>query len=274
MSFINIRYTVFATLLAASGYGVYFLNVQFLNNVQNPQLLTGWLLFSLVILLISFNVRKKLSFLPLMSVYIWLQVHIFIGLLALFVFSMHLSFQLPNGKFEIVLATIFIIAEISGLIGLWLSRVLPKFMREHSENVVFERIPALRALLIQQAQTELQKAIDAKSDLVLLHYFTERVLPFLQDSNHSLYYFLAPRKVYLAWNSEFDNLQNLLNQDEIEIAQTVRAIIYKKIGLDFQQSGRTYLRYWLYWHIPLAYVLVMCSLAHLTLVYGFIVNIP
>jgi len=268
------RHTISVTLVALLSYGVYFLNAQFLNNVQSPQLLTGWLLFSLLILLISFNVRKKLTFLPLMSVYLWLQVHISIGLLALFIFSMHLSFQLPNGKFEIVLATIFVVAIISGFIGLWLSRVLPKFLREHSENVVFERIPALRSLLIQQAQAELQKAIEEKSDAVLLHYFTDRVLPFLQESHYSLYYFLTPRKVYLAWNSEFDNLQGLLSRNEIEIVYTLRAIIYKKIGLDFQQSGRTYLRYWLYWHIPLAYVLVMCSLAHLTLVYGFIVTVP
>ena len=45
------------------------------------ELLEGLLLFLIVVFLAAFNSRKKLPFLPLLKASIWLQLHIYVGLI-------------------------------------------------------------------------------------------------------------------------------------------------------------------------------------------------
>ena len=57
---------------------------------------TGWLLLVLLLGLTFFNARKKLPFIPLFSASTWLQVHIYAGWLACFVFLLHTGGRLPS----------------------------------------------------------------------------------------------------------------------------------------------------------------------------------
>src|SRR5690242_17642005 len=52
---------------------------------------SGYLLYGLVVFLALFNLRKKLPSLPLGSASAWLQLHLYVGIIAGAVFGLHLA---------------------------------------------------------------------------------------------------------------------------------------------------------------------------------------
>src|SRR5262245_18797611 len=104
--------------------------------------LSGWLLFLLMLILAAYNGRKKLPFLPLATSEGWLQFHIYAGFLTIALFGAHISFKVPTGWFEGTLAWLYILVTLSGIVGLFFSRALPKRLTTLGGEVLFERIPA------------------------------------------------------------------------------------------------------------------------------------
>jgi len=87
-----------------------------------PDFLTGWILLAIIVFLAAYNVRKSLPFLPLGTSALWLQIHIYAGLLSFVLFLMHVDYSLPHGLFESLLATIYLLVFGSGVIGLYITR--------------------------------------------------------------------------------------------------------------------------------------------------------
>jgi len=146
--------------------------------LHHPQWLSGWLLVGVIAFLTFYNVRKKLSMVPIGSSAGWLQFHLYGGLLSACLFGEHLGWSLPNGGLDWVLMLLFIGVIISGFAGIYLSRRLPKDLTRRGEEVIFERIPLFRAELRQQAEAiVLQAAADTGSS-TLADYYTSRLAMF------------------------------------------------------------------------------------------------
>src|SRR4051794_11194934 len=139
--------------------------------------LTGWVLFAAMVLLALYNARKKLPFLPLGSSESWLQIHIYVGFFTVVLFLIHLNFRLPTGWFEGTLAWLYLLVTLSGVIGLVLSRVLPRRLATRGGEVIYEKIPALRFALRQQADA-LALSGEAKSP-ALAEFYARELSPFL-----------------------------------------------------------------------------------------------
>jgi hypothetical protein len=114
--------------------------------------LTGWLLFAVMVVLAVYNIRKKLPFLPLGKSEHWLQFHIYAGFFTVVLFLIHLNFRVPTGWFEGTLAWFYVLVTGSGIVGLVLSRVLPRRLATRGGEVIYEKIPALRHALRQSAE--------------------------------------------------------------------------------------------------------------------------
>src|SRR5437879_4799616 len=114
---------------------------------------TGWGLFAVILFLSVYNGRKKLPFLLRGSSEMWLQIHIYLGLLTAIVFLFHIRFHVPTGWFEGTLAWLYGLVMVSGILGLAVTRVFPRRLTARGGEVIYEKIPGLRHNLRQQAET-------------------------------------------------------------------------------------------------------------------------
>ena len=70
---------------------------------------SGWFLFTLMVALALYNTRKKLSFLPMLSSSFWLQFHIYVGILCVGLFALHIGWRVPGGVLGGILTLLFFI---------------------------------------------------------------------------------------------------------------------------------------------------------------------
>src|SRR5690349_6187546 len=114
------------TLFVLSSILTVSLHAQFAGKVRGLAYLSGWFLFGVILILTFYNARKKFSFLPLLTSEGWLQFHIYAALFTAVLFCIHISYKMPTGWFEGVLAWLYILVMLSGFFGLWVSRGIPK----------------------------------------------------------------------------------------------------------------------------------------------------
>jgi hypothetical protein len=131
--------------------------------LPNYAYLTGWVLLAAMILLAVYNARKRLPFLPLGNSETWAQIHIYAGFFTVVLFLIHLNFRVPTGWFEGTLAWLYALVTGSGIVGLFLSRVLPRRLATRGGEVIYEKIPALRYALRQEAEALALGGEDRKS---------------------------------------------------------------------------------------------------------------
>ena len=134
-------FAVTGVVAAALAWSVFLYDL----SLRDASFLTGWLLAGGIAFLAVYNARKKLPFVPLLKSSYWLQAHVYIGVLVIFVFLMHTSFGVPNGALEVVLWLLFALAAGIGVVGMALSRLLARRLQHHGERIIFERIAILRA---------------------------------------------------------------------------------------------------------------------------------
>ena len=120
-------------------------------NLGSSAFTTGYLLIGAVVFLALYNVRKKLPFLPLGSSATWLTWHLYVGLGTLGLFGMHVGLTLPRGILDGLLASVYLLTFASGVVGLHFTRTIPAQLARVGEEVIYERIPAFRRQVRQQA---------------------------------------------------------------------------------------------------------------------------
>jgi hypothetical protein len=230
---------------------------------------SGSLLFMAVLFLTAYNLRKKLTYPPLMASSTWLQLHIYVGWLAVFLFLIHTHWQWPTGPFEILLWLAFVSVAGSGIIGLILSRAIPPRLALRSEEVIFERIPIFRRQLRDQAEKLIVRSVELSDQTTLADFYQKRIGDyFFRPSNtwHHLYGTTRPLKQML---HDLKSLRRYLNKDELELANELADLIEAKDDLDYQYAMQGLLKIWFFVHIPMTYILIVFSAVHVVLVLAF-----
>ncbi len=248
---------------------VFAANQYYINSLKTPAFLTGWFMFALILFLLFLNGRKKLSFLPIGSAYVWTQLHIYAGLLLAAIFFMHVQFTWPNGNLEFLLATLFVLTTISGVLGLWLSRILPPRLTHHTEYVIYERIPGIRDLIREEVETRIDKVLAQCQSRALSDLYAQHLFMYLSKPKDFFAHLFHSSAVYDRWDKRFAAVRAYLNEDELSICDEIQQLTQQKTDLDNQFAARTILKYWLFLHIPLSYILLVLVLMHILLTYGF-----
>ncbi len=231
--------------------------------------LTGWALLAVILFLTLYNGRKKLPFLPLLSSEAWLQFHIYAGLLTGVLFAVHVSYKIPAGWFQGVLAWLYLLVMASGFFGLFLSRAIPKRLTTRGGEVLFERIPAIRRQFQEQAeQLALQSVGQSKSGIIADFYLRE-----LKD------FFNGPKNRSSHWSEDgspvnrilakISDVKRYLNEEERATLEKIAALVRQKDGLDYHYAQQLLLKTWLFVHIPLTYSLLLFTFVHIILVFAF-----
>lgn len=255
-----------------AGFGISVLSVAALSSfhfvgsiARLPlELWSGFLLYLLVLFLAAFNSRKKLPFLPLLKASTWLQLHIYTGLVGVFLYFLHTGFGWPDGTLEILLATVFAIVSLSGFFGIFISRWLPRRMQESGDALTYEEIPAQQRKLRERMETcILEAGREAKSTL-LPDFYTTKLSAFI-NSKPGLFDALYLRKTLQGWRREAEALNRYLSDSERPYHRRLLDCLEQKQHIDFLESANRLLRLWLFIHIPFS-----CSLIVLGLVHGII----
>ena len=231
--------------------------------------LTGWALFAVILLLSLYNGRKKLPFLPLLSSEEWLQFHIYAGLLTGVLFIVHVSYKIPTGWFQGVLAWLYILVMASGFFGLFISRTIPKRLTTRGGEVLFERIPSIRRQFQEQAEKlALQSVGESKSGTIADFYLRELKGFFNGPKNCSAHWSENASPVNRIL-TKISDVERYLNEQERATLEKIAMLVRQKDGLDYHYAHQLLLKVWLFAHIPLTYSLLLFTVVHIVLVFAF-----
>jgi hypothetical protein len=238
-------------------------------SIGNWTFLNGWVLLGVMLLLASYNARKKLPFLPVASSEGWLQFHIYAGLFTGTLFILHLDFRWPASWFGQLFAGIYALVMVSGIFGLVLSRVFPKRLVARGGEVFYEQIPALRHKLATEAEALALASIPAGAATTLAELFERRLRAFLAGPRNFWPHLLESRRPLNALLDDLHDLRRYLNEPERATLDQMEKIVRQKDGLDYHFALQTTLKLWLFVHLPLTYSVLICTAAHLAIVFAF-----
>lgn len=232
--------------------------------------ISGWSLFAIMLILSAYNLRKKVPFLPLLRSATWLQIHLYLGLLTVAIFIMHVGVRVPNGNLETIITILYIIVAGTGFLGLFLTRTFPKRMTVRGEEVLFERMPIYRRNLNDRAEKLVLDAVSETNTTTLADYYKLRLAGFFSGFRnywHHLFESKRPRHVFA---TEFSDLDRYLNDRERQIVSELAELVYIKDDLDYQHALQKTLKGWLYVHIAATYSLLLFVITHIVVVHAFL----
>jgi hypothetical protein len=233
------------------------------------EFLSGWLLFGVMLVLAGYNLRKKLPFLPWGTSESWLQFHVYLGFLTIVLFALHVRFALPKGWLEGILTWLYIVVMVSGIVGLWLSRRVPKRLTTRGGEVILEQIPTVRHELRHRAEElALQLVPEAQSNLIA-EFYQRELMWFFAGPRHFWFHIVHGDRPINRLLDKIADQKRFLNEQESARLQQLRELVEEKNSLDYHYSLQLLLRLWLFVHIPFTYSLLIFAFAHLVLVYAF-----
>jgi hypothetical protein len=230
---------------------------------------SGALLLAAVVFLAIYNVRKKLTFLPLGSSRGWLQLHIYVGLGAAWLFQLHTSFRVPNGIFETVLAGLYLTVTASGLYGLYLTRTIPSRLAALGEEVIWERIPGLRQQVAARAQELVLATRNDSSARVITDIYSRRLSRFFTASRGWRYYLRPTSTLRRQLLAELEGLKRYLGEPQQKLVEELSALAARKDDLDYHDALQGWLKCWLFAHIGGTYALLLFAVLHAVLAHAF-----
>jgi hypothetical protein len=258
-----------------AGLGVVWLRAEQLRNrLESPSFFTGWLLLGALAFLALFQARKKLPAPPLGSAALWMQVHIYVGLSTAGLFALHVSWRWPNGKLESLLALLYAATFLSGVVGLYWTRMLPRRLSRIGEEVIYERIAALRGRLRDQAQSAVLAAVRATAATTLGEFYRARLHDYFSTRrgwSYRLWPTTALRKALMA---ELTEQSRYLSDSERKTAEQLFTLVRQRDDLDFHEALQWRLKAWLFVHIALTYPLLLTASLHAWTAHLFYGGLP
>jgi hypothetical protein len=220
------------------------------------------LLLGAITFLALYNFRKKLPSLPLGSSTAWLQAHLYVAMGSVALFALHVGPGWPNGVLETCLALTYVLTVASGLVGLYLTRTIPRQISRVGIEVVYERIPAFRRDVGLQAGNVVLRAVENSGATTLADFYTARLYDFFQRPRGTQYLLRPTTSKRRALMREMQDLRRYLSHHEQSACERLFSLIRRKDDLDFHEARQKLLKVWLFGHIGLTYVLIGLALLH------------
>ena len=249
---------------------IVFFTINIIDYSLYPQsFVTGWLLLVLIIGLLSFYIKKRLSVIPLGTNAYWAQWHYYIGFLVLMVFAKHIDFGMPDGIVEISLFVLFVIVIMSGVVGVITNRVYAKRLAALDEEVIFERIPQHRKALRLEAEKLLLDVVEETNSDTLSAYYLKHLMNYFHEPKHILSHLIGTSYATLQVQNNLDRQMRYLNSVEVKTAMSLKELIHKKDILDRHTALQGFLKYCGIFHFPVALCMIALTILHIVLVFAF-----
>jgi hypothetical protein len=230
---------------------------------------TGYLLLATVLFLALYNARKKLPFLPLGNSAAWLQWHLYAGIGSVGLFALHAGIPWPAGVLNSTLAIFYLATVASGLVGLYLTRSIPRQLSRIGEEVIYERIPVLQMQVRTQAGSAVLESVTASGATTLADFYVARLFDFFHRPRGARYFLRPTTARRRSLMHELTTVRRYLSDHEQSACERLFALIRRKDDLDFHEARQRLLKNWLFVHIGLTYGLVALALLHGLLALAF-----
>jgi hypothetical protein len=222
-----------------------------------------------VLFLAAYNVRKRLPFLPIGKSSTWLQWHIYTGIGSVGLFALHAGVHWPTGILNYTVAVLYLATAASGFIGLYLTRTIPPQLARVGEQVIFERIPALRSQVQKQANQIVLDSVAASGATTLADFYSSRLYAFFYRSRGTSYFARPTSALRRSLMGELQASRRYLSEHEQAASERLFALVRRKDNLDFHEARQRLLKLWLFLHIGLTYSLVVLAVLHGVLALAF-----
>ncbi len=237
--------------------------------LNDTAFLSGWALAGVLLFLTLYNARKKLTYPPLLKSSTWLQLHVYVGLISIALFLLHVGFRVPDGAFEITLTALFAALALSGLLGIYLTRALPRGMTVRGPEVLYERIPVYRRELGERAEELVVRCSEQTRSTTLADFYQDRLVYFFRRHRNFWRHLYQSQRPLQHLLHDLRSLDRYFNDEERRVANELTELIEAKDTLDHHYSQQGVLKRWLFVHVPLTYALLVFVVVHAVLVHAF-----
>lgn len=266
--FRNIIITAVAILV------LYVINWLYGTSLRDPRFFNGWVLCAGIMFLVLFNIRKKLPMLPLGRAKIWMQLHLYVGYFIVGAFLFHTNATLPQGWLDWALWSLFVIVALSGVVGTYLSKTTPAKLEQHTERVIFERIPVFRVGLAEEVEELAIDSVNQAGSLTISNLYINTLHEFFRRPQNLWLHLTSSRRPLTRILGEIDNLRQYLDDAGKDRLTKIKDLVKAKDNLDFHYAHQGALKLWLFVHIPATYGLIVLMIAHVAIVYAYSSGVP
>ena len=242
--------------------------------LRDASFLSGWLLVAAFVLLAAYNARKKIPVAPLGASAGWMQLHIYLGLVAAGLFVLHAGTGPPDGVLESVLWVCTLALILTGLAGLAVTRLAPRAITEHGERLIFERIPRLRRELAEAVRAEVEDSVAEGHATALADYYRDRLHGYFSRPRYLTRHLIGSRAPVQRLCREVRSLERYLAGRDAERLAAIERRIVAKDNLDYQYAWQGLLKGWLFLHVPLTYATAVFAVVHVGVAYAFAAGQP
>ncbi|QDV75931.1 hypothetical protein [Botrimarina mediterranea] len=223
---------------------------------------TGYAMYGAVVFLAAYQLRKKLPGFPLGTSKAWLQAHLVVAFASSVLFYLHIGGRWPNGAVEGTLAMLYAGAFVSGVIGFYLTRTIPKQLARTGEQFIFERIPRLRSVVQGDARAVVLEAVHATGATTLADFYADRLHGFFRRPRALRYTLRPTTKARKRLFNELNAVDRYLTEPERSAAEKLFGLVRRKDDLDFHAAKQGVLKAWLFAHISLTWALLLLGAGH------------
>jgi hypothetical protein len=251
-----------ASLIFASLYRLSYLSL------ARFDWMSGYTLASVCAIMLLLPLRKKLILLNWGPVAMWQQIHHFAGLFAIVVFAFHAGWSV-TGRFEAMLAVVFLLLSFSGIGHWYFNRRVPILLRSAGSPLRREDMPGKRIEIAKQAYAvALASATDSKS-ACLAEFYTRDLASYFRRSR-SFGYFLRPTgKLRRNLQLQLEAVGRYLNDDGHSARMKLTDLVKQRDDIDFQAVMTSRIRAWNMFHVTLTWAFVAMAALHIYTVFRF-----
>jgi hypothetical protein len=254
-----------ALVLAAAAYQTQSQRL----HLGHPAVLSGWLLFAVMFGLVLFNLRKRLSMIPLGSASAWLALHTVGGALAIGLFLIHADTFWPTGSYERLLTLLFYLVSLSGLLGFAIQRIYPRLLSQINYEVIYERIPAEIAILRDQAEAIVLECTAKTTSDTLAQYYLASLAWYFDRPRFMLNALVGNRRTRSWLDREWGAVARYLNAAENAFLSQLLELCETKAKIDAHYAIQGLMKLWLLVHLPLAAAVMVVAVWHVLLVHVY-----
>ena len=260
------RLLILLSCMGLIGVGIYW-SITDTIYLQRPELSTGYLLLTVMVLPSLFGIRKRLSMIPMGSMAFWTRLHVAIGITLVPLYWLHVGQLWPSGYYEQALALLFYLVTFSGIAGWIIQKQLPRRLTQAGDEIQFERITAAVIQCREQVEQLLKDYQLATGSDTLAQHYVETLSWYFFKPRFLLNHLVGGAYHEYWWRAKTRAIERYLGDNEKPFLADLLKLAERKANIDLHYTLQGVLKLWLFIHIPAVSSLVLVILWHVALVH-------
>jgi hypothetical protein len=234
-----------------------------------PALLTGYVLYALILGLGAFNARKRLAMVPLGRASSWAAAHVLVGVFAMALYWLHTASLWPEGLYEQALALAVYAVTVTGLIGYGIQKLYPVWLTQTGLEIIYERIPTELARLRAEAESLVVACTREVESGTLARHYLETFAWYFRRPRFALSHLFGGRRGVHWVFRQRATLTRYLDDRERGYLDRLMELGFAKARVDVHYALQSALKVWLLVHLPLSVAVIALATWHLVLVHVY-----